>query len=258
MSDNIHPTAIVHPNANLASDVRIGAYAYIGAQVTLGAGTIIYHHATVDGNTTMGASNEVHPYAYVGGKTHDLKFQGGNPGLKIGDKNIFREYVTVHTATVDDTYTLLGSNNVLLAYSHVAHDCQIGNSLVMSAHAALGGHVVIEDFVNVGWGAGVHQFCRIGKHAMVGAASKLVQDLLPFMIADGNPAMVRTLNKVGMERNGFSHDDIELTRLVYRTFYRQGFNKRQACRHLKESPEGLYPIVKEIIAFAEASERGLA
>ena len=137
----IHPTAIIEKGAVLDDDVEVGAYAYIGGSVKIGKGTIIAHHATVDGNTVVGEYNQIFPYAYIGGKTHDLKYRGGNPGLIIGDRNVFREYTTAHLATKDGEYTVIGNDNNILAYSHIAHDCIVGNKIVMSSHAALGGHV---------------------------------------------------------------------------------------------------------------------
>ncbi|MEM8550485.1 MAG: acyl-ACP--UDP-N-acetylglucosamine O-acyltransferase [Verrucomicrobiota bacterium] len=254
----IHPTAIVEDGAQLGEDVSVGAYAYIGGQVTLGAGCTVHHHATVEGFAELGAENEVFPYAYLGAKTHDLKFNGGRPGLKIGDRNVFREYSNVHLATNDAEFTVLGDDNVILAYSHIAHDCIIGNHLVMSSHAALGGHVVVGDHVVVGWGVGVHQFCRIGDHVMVGACSKLVQDVPPYMIADGNPAEVRTINKVGLERRDFSPEDIDLVRGIHRILYRDGFNRTQALERLCKHPQADSPLIQSVIAFAETSERGFA
>ena len=258
MGTNVHPGAIIEGGAQLGTNVSIGPFAYIGAEVRIGDNSVIHHHATVDGNTAVGESNEIFPYAFVGGKTHDLKFTGGNPGLKIGDRNVFREYVSVHLATNDAEYTTIGSDNVILAYSHVAHDCHIKNNLVMSSHSALGGHVIVDDDVNIGWGVGIHQFCRIGAHAMCGACSKVVQDVLPFMIADGNPATVRTINKVGMERRDFSADDILAARQAYKRFYRDGLNRSQAAEQLLKSELAGSPVIKQILAFAEASDRGLA
>jgi len=132
---------------------------------------------------------------------------------------VFREYVTVHCATYDDEYTVIQDNNVLLAYSHVAHDCIVGSHMIMSSHAALGGHVTVADNVNVGWGVGVHQFCAIGDYAMLGGSSKVVQDVMPYMIANGTPASVRIFNKVGLERSGFTPDDMAVIRMIYKTFY---------------------------------------
>ncbi len=252
----IHPTAIIEEGAELAESVQIGAYAYIGPQVKIGDGTVIQHHATVEGLTEMGENNEVFPYALIGGKTHDLKHKGGQPGLRIGHRNVFREYSTVHLATRADEYTSVGDDNVILAYSHVAHDCVVGNHLVMSSHAALGGHVVLGNHVNIGWGVGVHQFCRIGDHAMAGACSKVVQDIPPFMIADGNPASVRTINKVGLERRGFSPEGIELVRFIYKTLYREGLNRSQALERLQVHPQADAPAIRLVLEFAAASSRG--
>jgi UDP-N-acetylglucosamine acyltransferase len=258
MATEIHPTAIIEPGAELDAGVIVGAYAYIGAHVKLGKGTEVMHHATVDGGTTMGADNEVHPYAYIGGKTHDKKFKGGIQRLEIGSNNIFREYVTVHCATAEELLTKLGDRNLILAYSHVAHECEVGNDLVMSSHAALGGHVIVGDHVNIGWGAGVHQFCRLGDYSMVGAASKVVQDVPPYMISDGNPATARTINKIGLERNGFSKEDISLARRVFKAFYKDGLNRTQALESLKENEAVEHPVVKAFLDFTADSQRGLS
>ena len=258
MSTNIHPTAIIESGAELDEGVIVGPYAYIGAKVKIAKGTEVMHHATVDGATTMGVGNEIHPYAYIGGKTHDLKYKSGSPGLKIGSGNVFREYTTIHCATTEGVETTVGDSNLLLAYSHIAHECKVGNYLVMSSHAALGGHVVIGDRINVGWGAGIHQFCRVGDHAMVGASSKVVQDVPPYMIADGNPAMVRTTNKVGLERAGFAPEQVNLVRSIFKMFYKQGLNRCQACEKLRSESFGQDPLSVSFLAFVEASERGLS
>lgn len=253
----IHPTALIEEGAELAENVEVGAFAYIGPRVKLGPGTIIRHHATVEGVTELGSGNEVFPYALIGGKTHDLKFKGGQPGLLIGNNNTFREYVTVHPATNDGDYTRIGNHNTILAYSHIAHDCQVGDYLVMSSHAALGGHVVVEDRVNIGWGAGIHQFCRIGKYAMVAAASKMVQDLPPFLIADGNPAHVRAYNRVGMERVNFAEEDIKLVHQIYKILFRDGLNRTQAIQKLKDHPQADHDIFASFFHFFEHSTRGV-
>jgi len=254
----VHPTAIIEPGAELESNVSVGAYAYVGPEARLGAGTVLHHHACVEGFTQLGRNNEIFPFSLIGSKTHDLKFKGGRPGLKVGDRNVFREYVTVHVGTNDGEFTQLGDDNVLLAYSHVAHDCIVGNHLVMSSHAALGGHVVVGDHVNVGWNAGVHQFCRLGSHSMAGACAKVVQDVPPGLIADGNPATIRTINKVGMERQGFSAEDIALTRAVYKVLYREGLNRTQAAERLAAHPQAAHPIVAGMLEFIRLSQRGLA
>jgi UDP-N-acetylglucosamine acyltransferase len=256
MAQEIHPTAIIEPGAQLGADVVIGAYAYVGAKAVIGAGTVLHHHANVEGRTTIGAKCEIFPFACVGTKTHDLKFKGGEPGLIVGDRNVFREYVSVHGATNDADYTRMGSDNVMLAYSHIAHDCVVGNHLVMSAQSALAGHVLVEDHVNIGWGTGVHQFCRIGAHAMLGGMSKIVQDVPPFVIADGNPAVARSINKVGLERHGFTVEQLEAVKQAFRLVYRAGHNRTQALERVREHKLSGTAEFKHFLSFAEKSERG--
>lgn len=258
MTTEIHPTAYIEKGAEIEDGVIVGPFAYIGSCVKIASGTVIMHHATVDGATTLGQNNEVHPYAYVGGKTHDMKYQGGVQRLNIGSGNIFREFTTIHCATSEAQITSLGDNNLILAYSHIAHDCTVGNHLVMSSHSALGGHVQIGNHVNIGWGVGVHQFCRIGDYAMAGAVSKVVQDIPPYMISDGVPAEVRTPNKVGLERAGFSRDDIALVRKVFKIFYKEGYNRSQAVEKITQLGLADQCMVKEFIYFMNSSERGLS
>jgi UDP-N-acetylglucosamine acyltransferase len=257
MATQIHPTAIIEPQVQLGADVVVGAYAYVGGTAVIGDGTVIHHHGTVEGNTVLGRKCEVFPYAAVGTKTHDLKFTGGNPGLRIGDRNVFREYVTVHFATKDGDHTRLGNDNVILAYSHVAHDCVIGNHLVMSSQSALAGHVIVEDHVNIAWGTGVHQFCRIGAYAMLGGLAKVVQDVPPFFIADGMPAVIRSINKVGLERNGFTPEQIERVKHLHRILYREGLNRAQAIERLQQHPDAKSDEFQRMLAFAAASDRGM-
>ena len=259
MSTQIHPQSIVEDGAQLGEGVVIEAFALVGRNAIIGDGTIIRHHATVEGKVVLGKANEIYPYSLIGGLTHDLKFSGGEPELHIGDRNTFREYCTAHVATSEQNKTLIGSDNTFLAYSHVAHDCVVGDNLVMSSHSALAGHVQVGDHVNVAWGAGVHQFCRLGRHCMVSACSKLVQDVPPFMLADGSPAEVRSINKVGMERAGFSSEDVETARGVFKVLYKSDLNRSQAIEHLQnEFPGSNKEISEEIISFAQSSDRGLA
>jgi UDP-N-acetylglucosamine acyltransferase len=254
----IHPTALIEPGAELGADVELGAYAFVGRSVVLGAGTRLHHHASVEGNTVMGAQCEVFPYACIGGKTQDLKFKGGNPGLRIGERNVFREYVTVHCATFEGGVTRLGSDNVLLASCHVAHDCALGNHIVMSNGAMLAGHVMIEDRVVIGGYGGIHQFCRLGSFAMLSATAKLVHDLPPYFIADGTPAEVRAINRVGLERNGFTAEQLDRVKQIYRILYREGLNRSQALEKLASSPQAESEEFQRVLNFAKSSERGLA
>lgn len=257
MAAKIHPTAIVEDGATLGNDAEIGAYAYVGGRVTLGDGCRIHHHATVEGHTYLGPQCEVFPYAAIGTKTHDLKFKGGTPGLRVGARNVFREYVTVHAATNDGDFTVMGDDNVILAYSHIAHDCVVGNHLVMSSQSALAGHVVLGDHVNIAWGSGMHQFCRVGSYAMVGGMGKLLHDVPPYMIADGYPAVIRGYNKVGLERNGFTPEQIDRVRSIFRTLYRSGLNRSQALEALAARPDADSTEVRAVREFAVASQRGL-
>jgi UDP-N-acetylglucosamine acyltransferase len=254
----IHPTAIIETGAQLGAEVEVGAYAFVGAHVALGNGTRLHHHATVEGNTVLGEQCEVFPYACIGGKTQDLKFKGGNPGLRIGDHNVFREYVSVHCATNDGDFTRIGSNNVLLATCHVAHDCLLGNHIVMSNGAVLAGHVVVEDRVVIGGYGGIHQFCRLGAFAMLSATAKLVHDLPPFFIADGTPAEVRAINRVGLERNGFTAEQLDRVKLIHRILYRDGLNRTQALEKLASHAHADSDEFRRMLTFARQSERGLA
>mgnify|MGYP004655061733 FL=1 len=255
----IHPTAIVESSAVLADDVEVGAYAYIGGRVNIGAGTKIGHHATVDGNTVMGENNEVFPYAFIGGKTHDLKYVGGNPGLKIGNNNVFREYTTVHTATAEGNTTIVGNYNNILAYSHIAHDCVLGDRIVMSAFSGLAGHVVVGDHVVIAGMTGAHQFSRIGQYAMISSLTKQVKDLPPFFISDGNPAEVRAINKINMQRNGFTVEEIDIAFSAFKIIYKSHLSRPNAIAELHKRADADSRVIKILLEFMEApSVRGLA
>lgn len=253
----IHPTAVVEKGAELAEDVQIGAMAYIGPHARLSRGCRVHHHGVVEGHTTLGENNEVFPFAIVGGRTQDLKFKGGRLGLETGKNCQFREYVTIHCATVEDKPTRLGDHVVILAYSHIAHDCEVGNHLVMSSQAALAGHCVVGDHVNIAWGSGVHQFCRIGDFAMLAGMSKITQDLPPFMIAEGLPAVCRTVNKIALTRNGHDDRDVLVARRVFKTLYKAGLNRSQALEQLKTGEDRDHALVRKMVAFIEASKRGI-
>ena len=258
MPSTVHPTAIIESGVQLGENVEIGAFAFIGSGVRLGDGTRIHHHASVEGNTLVGKGCEVFPYASIGAKTQDLKFKGGNPGTQIGDRNVFREYVSVHAATNDGEFTVIGSDNTILAYTHIAHDCRLGNHIVMSNSVSVAGHVSIEDHATVGGMAGIHQFCRIGAYAMVSACAKVVQDVAPFFIADGQPAVIRSLNKVGLERKGFAAEQLDRVKQIYRILFREGLNRTQALEKLAQHPLAASAEIQRILVFASNSERGLA
>jgi len=259
MAKKIHPTAIVEAGAQLADDVEIGAYAYIGGEVTLGAGTVIHHHACVEGYTFLGEKNEVYHFAVIGGKTQDLKYAGGKVGLKIGDRNTFREYVTIHGGTKDGEFTVLGNDNNILAYSHVAHDCQIGNFLVMSSQSAFAGHVVCGDHVNFGWGTGIHQFSRIGDYAMLAALSRVTQDVPPYMIVEGiENCSAKTVNIVALQRNGFPEADIRALRRAHKFIYHENLNRTQALEKILADPElAANPHILKLVEFYQTTKRGV-
>ncbi|MFZ9682799.1 MAG: acyl-ACP--UDP-N-acetylglucosamine O-acyltransferase [Cephaloticoccus sp.] len=258
MAATIHPTAIVESGAELGDDVSIGPFAFVGAGVRLGAGSRLHHHASVEGNTVLGAGCELFPYCSIGAKTQDLKFKGGSPGLRVGDRNVFREYVSVHAATNDGDFTVIGSDNTVLAYSHIAHDCVFGDHIVLSNSVNIAGHVHVENHAIIGGVAGVHQFCRIGAYAMISAYAKVVQDVAPWVIADGQPAIIRAINKVGLERNGFAGERLERVKQVHRILFRSGLNRTQANEKLHAHADAATPEFQQVIAFIGASERGLA
>jgi UDP-N-acetylglucosamine acyltransferase len=258
MAVEIDPTARVEKGVQLGEGVSIGAYAFVGAGVSLGDGTRLHHHASVEGNTVLGKSCEVFPFASIGARTQDLKFAGGSPGLRIGDRNTFREYVSVHCATADGDFTRIGSDNAILASSHVAHDCVLGSHIVLSNGVQLAGHVHVEDHVVIGGYGGVHQFCRLGEHAMLAACAKLVHDLPPFFIADGVPATVRAVNKVGLERRGAAPEVLARIKEIHRVLYRAGLNRTQALEQLAAHADAGTPEFSRMISFARSSRRGLA
>lgn len=253
----IHPTAIVRPGAQIGAGCEIGPYCVVGEHVTLGDNCRLHAHVVIEGHTTLGAGNEVFPFACLGLKTQDLKWRGGTARTRIGDHNTFREYVTVNAATDDGAATIIGSHNHLLAYSHVAHDCRLGDHIVMSNVATLAGHVVVEDRAVIGGLAAVHQFCRIGRLAFVGGCSKVVQDVPPYMLADGNPAVTRTVNKVGLERNAVSEEAQVALRQAFKLLFRDGLTTSNALARIEAELPPLSEI-QQLVAFVRASERGLS
>ncbi|MDB6111098.1 MAG: Acyl-[acyl-carrier-protein]--UDP-N-acetylglucosamine O-acyltransferase [Pedosphaera sp.] len=253
----IHPSAVIHPRAEIGSDCEIGPFCVIGEHVTLGKGCKLHSHVVMDGHTRLGEANEIYPFASIGLKSQDLKWKGGITHTVIGDHNTFREYVTIHSATNDGGATTVGSHNNLLAYCHVAHDVKVGNRVVMSNVATLGGHVIVEDEVTIGGLAAVHQFCRIGKMAIIGGCSKLVQDVPPFMLADGTPAKTRSVNKIGMERRGMAEEVQSALRQAYKILFREGLTIPNALARMeKELPP--FPEIKHLAEFVRTSERGLS
>jgi UDP-N-acetylglucosamine acyltransferase len=257
MSDvQIHPTAIVDPKAELGSGSVVGPYCVIGPDVILGSSCWLQHHVTLCGPTRAGAANKFYAYCSIGQQTQDLKYQGEPTYLEIGNENTFREFVTVNRSTTGDGKTTVGSRGNFLAYSHIGHDCTVGDEVVFSNNGTLAGHVQVDDNAVMGGLTAVHQFCRIGRFAITGGCSKIVQDVPPFMIADGNPAKIRGINLVGMERKGVSVETVKLVKEAFRIIYRSKYNTGQALEAIR-SQLPVTDEIKLITDFIENSERGI-
>src|SRR6266480_6767105 len=257
MSDvQIHPTAIVDPGTKIGAGTTIGPYSVIGADVVLGQNCWLQHHVTLCGPTDAGAGNKFYAYCSIGQQTQDLKYQAEPTYLEIGDENTFREFVTISRSTTSKGKTRIGNRGTFLAYSHIAHDCAVGDAVVFSNNGTLAGHVVVGDHAVIGGLTAVHQFCRIGRFAITGGCSKIVQDVPPFMIADGNPAEIRGINQVGLERQGYPLEKIKPIKEAFRLIYRGKMNTGQALEAIrKELPQT--EEITEIIQFIEQTERGI-
>jgi UDP-N-acetylglucosamine acyltransferase len=254
--NQIHATAIIHPKSQIGANCDIGPYCIIGEDVILGDGCRLHSHVVIDGHTKLGKRNEIFPFATIGLKTQDLKWKGGVTRTELGDDNTIRENVTIHSATGDGEVTKIGSQNNILANSHIGHNVTLGNRVIISM-AALAGHVIVEDGALVGGLAAVHQFCRIGKLAIIGGCSKVVQDVPPFMMADGNPAETRTINKVGLERNGVSEEAQAALKLAYKILFREGLTISNALVKMEKEVPPL-PEVQHLLNFVRSSERGIS
>jgi UDP-N-acetylglucosamine acyltransferase len=254
--ERIHPSAIIDPSAQIAASVRIGPYCVIGPGVTLGEGCTLHNHVTIAGPTRIGPGNEFYPYSSVGQRSQDLKYEAEPTYLEIGEGNTFREFVTIHRATAPHGVTRIGSHGNFLAYAHIAHDCIVGDHVIFSNNGTLAGHVTVGDHAVIGGLSGVHQFCRIGAHAIVGGCTKIVQDVPPFLIADGNPAEVRGVNVVGLERRGFTPESIRELREAYRIIYRGNRNTAQALELLRGEFQSS-GTVGTLVSFITSSERGI-
>lgn len=231
-SQLIHPTAIVHPEAQLHPTVRVDPYAIIGSQVKIGANTIISSHAVIDGCTEIGSYNKIFPGAAIGLEPQDLKYKGANSLVKIGDNNQIREYVTINKATDEGEATVIGNGNLLMAYSHVAHNCIIENEVIIANNVAMAGHVCIESRAVVSGVLGIHQFVHIGQMAMVGGMSRINRDVPPYMLVEGNPARVRSLNFVGLKRRGFSKEELSNLKKAFRILYSDSLSLENAITKL--------------------------
>ncbi|HXK11994.1 MAG TPA: acyl-ACP--UDP-N-acetylglucosamine O-acyltransferase [Vicinamibacteria bacterium] len=252
---SVHATAIVSPDACVGRDVSIGPFAVVEAGATIGDRCEIRAHAVVKRHTTLGVGNRVHEGAVLGGEPQDVSFRERESRLVVGDRNVFREGVTLHRSTKEGGATAVGSDCFLMACAHVAHDCRLGSGVVIANNVMLAGHVEVGDRAFLGGGAGVHQFCRVGRLAMVGGMAKVVQDCLPFVITDGHPARARGLNVVGLRRAGVTAAPARALKEACRLLLRSGLHLEPALESMAALAD---PLVDEMIAFVRASKRGFA
>jgi len=257
---DIHPTATVAPEAELADDVLVGPYCVIGPHVTIGAGTRLASHVVVENHATLGEHNRVNHHAVLGGEPQDLKYRGEPSALRIGDHNDIREFVTMHIGTANgDNATTVGDHNLFMVGAHIAHDSHIGNHCVLANNALLAGHIVIRDHATLSGGAAVHHFVTIGRYAFVGGNAGVVHDVPPFMVSDGHPAQVRSVNRIGLQRHQFDPDTLSRLQHAYRMLYkregpRSGF--RQALDRVDAEING-DPAIRELVQFLRQSDSGI-
>lgn len=249
----IHPTAVISPLAELSSSVSVGPYAVIEDHVVIGEACEIAAQAVIKRFTTLGRRNRVFEHAVLGGEPQDVKFQGESSRLNIGDDNLIREFATLHRASGEGESTSIGNRNFFMVGVHVAHNCRIGDDNIFANGAALAGHITVEDHVFLSNNVGAHQFVRMGRHAMVGGKSKIVQDVLPFFITDGNPPRVRGVNSVGLRRTGFSGETMRALKGAYQLLFRSGTPLQDALREMEQVKD---ENVAHLVSFVRRSERG--
>jgi UDP-N-acetylglucosamine acyltransferase len=253
----IHKTAIVDPKAELDPSVSVGPYSVISDNVTIGAGTTIGSHVVIEPYVSIGPDCRIFQFAAIGAVPQSLKFQGEKTFIKIGRKNIIREFVTIHRGTgFGGGVTEIGEENFIMAYSHIAHDCRIGSHVVLSNNATLGGHITIGNYATVGGLVAIHQFVRIGDYAFVGGKAAVVKDIPPYMIAAGDRAKLYGLNTVGLKRQGFTNQTVSLLKKAYRLIFRIGLTMNEAIERVSAEVEQI-PEVISLVDFIKASERGI-
>jgi UDP-N-acetylglucosamine acyltransferase len=253
----IHPTAIIHDGAELDENVQVGPYAVIGAEVRIGAGTSIGPHTVIEGLTEVGYDNRIFQFSSIGAIPQDLKYGGEKTHLIIGDGNSIREFSTIHLGTgAGGGETVIGNNNLLMAYSHVAHDCRLGDHCILANCATLGGHVEVHDYAILGGLSAVHQFCRIGCHCMISGGSMVAKDVLPYTIAQGDRAKPVGINLVGLQRRGFPENVLRDLKMTFKILFRSGLNTNEALERIKEEIRPT-PELKILLEFFENSERGI-
>ncbi len=257
-ASQVHEQAIVAASAKVGAGVRVGAYAVIGEHVELGEGCVLHSHAMVQGPSKIGRNNVFHPFCSVGGDPQDFRFQGEKTELEVGDGNAFREYVTISRGTVGGGgKTTIGDGNLFLASSHVGHDCQVGSHTLFVNGATLAGHVSVEDYATIGFQSPVHQFCRIGRYAYIGASTVITQDVPPFSrVATERETKSYGVNTIGLERKGFSEERLKILQRAFRLLLRSKMNTTQALAEMRKS-FGESDDVRELIRFIETAERGI-
>jgi len=254
----IHPTAIVDPKAEIDGGVEIGPYSIIGKDVLIGEGTRIGPHVVIREGTTIGKRCQIFQFSSIGEAPQAVAYKGEKTSLIIGDDNIIREFVTFHRGTVKGGgKTVIGDRNFFMAYSHVAHDCQIGHQVVMANGATLAGHIVIEDYAVIGGLSAIHQFCRIGAHAFISGLTGVVLDIPPYMLAAGSRAKLFGLNTVGLKRQNFRQETIRALKTVYRIIFRSGLRLEKAIQKVEESEISQIPEVEHLIRFIQQTKRGI-
>ncbi|MCU0537986.1 MAG: acyl-ACP--UDP-N-acetylglucosamine O-acyltransferase [Hydrococcus sp. Prado102] len=254
MNTLIHPTAVVHPKAEIHPTVRIDPYAVIGEKVTIGAQTTVGSHVIIEGPTEIGENNRIFPGAVIGLEPQDLKYKGGDSWVKIGDNNQIREYVTINRATDEGEATILGNNNLLMAYAHVAHNCIIEDEVIIANSVALAGHIYIESKARISGVLGVHQFVHIGSLAFVAGMSRIENDVPPYTIVEGNPSRVRSLNLVGLKRADLNAEDLDSLKKAFRLIYRSQMTLKEAIEKLEVLPNNEY--VRHLQHFLQLSISG--
>lgn len=252
----IHPTAIVDKKAKLADDVEVGPYAIIGPNVEIGKGTVIGPRANIEGHTTLGEGNRIFTGAVIGSAPQDLKYKGQKSFLKIGKNNTIREYVTMNSGTEEGTTTCVGDGNLFMAYSHVAHNCRVGNNCVIANAGTLAGHVTLEDKVVLGGFSGIHQFTRVGKMSIIGGCSKVVQDIPPFSTCDGNPARVYGLNLIGVRRAGMPQKAQRELKKAFKILFHSRLALKNGIEKVKKETASIEE-VEYLLNFLKDSERGI-
>ena len=257
MSDLIHPTAIVDRHARIGERVRIGAFAIIGPDVTLDADVEVGHHVILEGTVTIAAGARIGHASVLGGEPQDLKFKPGTPsGVRIGPRTVLREYVTVHRATHAEAWTQIGADCLIMGSSHVAHDCRLGDGVIVINYPGLTGHCEVGDRATIGGFCGIHPFTRIGEYAYIGGMAKVVADVPPYMLVEGQPATARSVNVIGLRRAGMPAEDRRLLQDAYRLLYRSGLAPKTAVDRIREQLPAS-PVLTRLVEFIVASRRGI-